>query len=458
MSSSAAPSGSDWQRAATVREDPELRTELARRFTRTSGERPLAVTDLLAPRRAFWRLTRGRVPLPVERQVRLDEGRWLHHVIGSVVAPEGLLEVRVRRGGIVGRIDALTDRPIEVKTTTFAVGPDDLVSDRPDQVEQLGMYCSMVGRATGRLIVVAAHELTIPEVRTVDVRFRSLSSVAAEMERRVAELRSALDRGQAEGLPRCRWYDRGCEFRSGSVCDCTGGEPDPPSLLLEAVTSLESRPEVDRELAERLSKELASLSPPQIYRFRDVIYPRRTYFDRVAPLPAAEEGPPPEMGSVSDLYGRLLETVESGPVGEVTRLPCRSQEPEEEVAAFRGVPYLLRTSRVRSAPRPEEIVGRYPQYVLDLGFRCATTGTRSGRVIVGFEHAESRDDPLKVFAVEFSSVTVFARLFRERLDQLRTALRDRTPSGLEACPGWMFADCPYRTECGCGAKPGRSQR
>jgi hypothetical protein len=448
----------DWQRAVTVREDPELRAELLRRLGRTSGERSLGVTDLLAPRRAFWRLTTPPVPLSAERRARVEAGRWLHHLAAPVVAPEGLFEVRVRRAGIVGRIDALTDRPIELKTTSLAVGPDELVSDRPDQVEQLGMYCALVARSKGRLVTIAAHERTVQEVRTIDVGFRDPAHLTAELERRASELRSTLARGRADGLPRCRWFDRGCEFQSAHVCDCTGQEPDPPSRLLEEVVSLEGRPELDREFASRLSKELGARGPPPISRFRDLIYPRRAYYARTKPPPASEEKPPPEAGPVSDLYGRLVEAVESGPVGEVARLPYRSEAPEEEVAAFRGIPYLVRTSRAWSAPRAEELLGRFPQYALELGFRCATTGTRSGRVLVGFERAESADTRLRVFALEFSPVTVFARYFREGIARLERALRDRTPSILDACPRWMYDDCPYRAECGCGSEPGRSQR
>jgi len=448
----------DWRGSVVVREDPELVAELGRRLAVTSGERSLGITDLIATRRAFWRLTTPPVAVPAERQTRLNAGRWLHRALGSVLAPEGLIEVRVRRGGLVGRIDVLTDRPIEVKTTSFAVGPMELVSDRPDHVEQLAMYCALVSRSTGRLITVAAHDATVQEVRSVDIRFQDLAAIWAEMERRAAALRSGLASGRVDGLPRCRWFDRGCEFQSEKVCDCTGKEADPPSRLLKEATSLEGRPEVDRALAERLSKELGSARRPQIARFRDLIYPRRAYYERTNPAPAAEESRPTAGGSVSDLYGRMVEAVESGAVGEVARLPYRSDEPEEEVVGFRGTPYLLRTSRAWSAPRPEEIVGRFPQYALELGLRCATTGTRSGRVILGFERAESMEDRLKVYEVGFSPVTAFARLFRERAARFERALQERAPSALEACSGWMYADCPYRAECGCGSEPGRSQR
>lgn len=456
--SSESSSGPDWQSAVKVREDPDLGEELSLRLLRTSGERPIGVTDLLHPRHAFWRLTAPPVPLSAERRARVDAGRWLHRLVGSVVATGGLLEVRVRRAGIVGRVDALTDRPIELKTTSLAVGPDELLSDRPEHVEQLGMYCSLVGHSTGRLVTIAAHEGTLREVRTVDVRFRDLATLRTEMERRASELRSALLRGEAGTLPRCRWFGRGCEFQSGSVCDCSGQESEPPSRLLEEVASLEGRPELDRELAARLSQELGSHGPPPIARFRDLIYPRRAYYARTQPPPAPEEGPLPEAAPTSELYGRLIEALESGPVGEVARLPYRSESPEEEVAAFRGTPYLVRTSRAWSAPGPGEILGRFPQYALDLGFRCATTGARSGRLVLGLERASAPRDRLKVFAFAFEPVTLFGRQFRERLAELERALRERAPSTLEACPAWMHDDCPYRAECGCSSELGRSQR
>jgi len=448
----------DWSKGVTVREDAELGAELERRLAGVSGQKSLGVTDLITPRRAFWRLTSRAIPAPAERQARLDAGRRVHRVLGSVLASEGALEVRVRRGSLVGRIDVLTDRPIEVKTASFAVDPEKLMSDRPDHVEQLGMYCALAGRSTGRLITVAAHDTTVEELRTVDVQFRDLSAISAEMERRAGELRSGLADGRVEALPRCRWFDRGCEFQTERVCDCTGREPDPPSRVLAEVVSLEGRPEVDQELTPRLSNRLQSVEPPQIARFRDLIYPRRAYYERTSPPPSAEVAAPRETVPGSDLYGRLTEALESGTVGEVTRLPDRSEIPEEEVAGFRGTPYLLRTSRAWSAPRAEEVVDRFPQYALELGFRCATTGTRSGRVIVGFERAESPTERLKVFDLEFASVTVFARLLRERTARFQRALRDRSPGTLDRCPGWMYSDCPYRSECGCGTDPGRSQR
>ena len=142
----------DWSSVVRVREDGDLSHEIQGRLERSRGLRSVAVTDLLALRRAFWRLSAPPVPVSADRQERMEIGRAWHRRIGVVLAGAGALEVRVRREGLVGRIDALTDRPIEVKTSTMAVGADHLVEERPEYLEQLGMYCALVDGARGRIV------------------------------------------------------------------------------------------------------------------------------------------------------------------------------------------------------------------------------------------------------------------------------------------------------------------
>lgn len=448
----------DWRAAIQVREEPDLARELLDRFERTSGLRSVGVTDLLATRRAYWRLLVPPVPVPPERRARMETGRLLHRQLGTVLGREGQLEVRVRRDGIVGRIDALTDRPIEVKTATLAAQVDLLVEDRPEYVEQLGMYCALLERAEGRIVTFEVREGEVEAVRTVDVRFRHPRAILEEMRRRALALRSAWERREPAALARCPWFDRGCEFRAGPTCDCTGEEGNESAALLEEVRSVRGVPEEDARLLMALQSVVRPERPPTVARFRDLVYPRRTFFERTRPPPPPEpwvsplEGPP-------DTYARLTEAVESGPVGEVSRLPPLADEPEEEVAAFRGDPFLVRTSVARAPPTAAEVPERFPQYVLELGFRCVATGRNSGRVIAAYERAAKESDRLRVFRVDLTPATAFARLWRRRLGDLERALRQDDGRALPACPRWMFENCPYRSECGCGgSEPERSHR
>lgn len=444
----------EWARFVTVRALPELRGELLGRLARTGPMRPIGVTDLIALRRAYWRATSAPLEIPPERRGRIDLGRWIHRHLGEILGPETALEVRVRGAGCVGRIDGLTEVPIEVKTGSTIVEPAQLRDARPDQIEQLAMYCALTRRVPGRLVSIVLEDR---EVRTCDVGVREPAAVVTEMIARGEALRSALGTEDPARLPRCRWFDRGCEFQQAGRCDCSGREDDPPSRILEEVGPIVPRPDIDREISERLHRLVGVSPPPSLERFRDLLYPRRAYFERASPE-LAKPFPAPSAIEAPDLYARIAEAVESGPLGDVARLPPRAPEPEEDVTGFRGDPLLLRTSRAWDPIAPEDLVRRAPQYALELGYRCAVTGRQSGVLLLGYERAESDSDRLEALEVRFTSITPFARRVREGSEELARALLERRPSELPACPAWMVADCPYAAECGCGAPPPRSQR
>lgn len=443
-----------------MRADPDLERELTERLARQTPVRAVGVTDLLSLRRAFYRAVGPPVPVPPARQARLDEGRTLHRWLGSRLAREGTLEARVRRDGLVGRIDILADVPIEVKTSSSLVDPSDLPALRPEHVEQLGMYCALVGQKSGRLVTLLSGTPTPAHVQAIDFSYRSVERILVEMRRRADLLQDAWAEGRPDELPRCPWLDRGCEYRDAGVCSCTGEEEETPPWVREEVDAATPRADVEERVRTELSEPFPDEGAGVIERFREVLYPRRAFFERTSPVaaPPPSAAPPRPAIPEKDLFARLQEALESGPPGEVARVPSRSLEPEEEVVGFRGRPLLLRTSWAWSRYREEELLPRAPQYVLELGLRCAVTGTDGGLVAVGFERAEVDRDRLQVLEVRFDSVTPFSRLFRERSRELAAALRDNAPGRLAACPEWMTTDCPYRAECGCASSEGRVTR
>ncbi len=366
------------------------------------------------------------------------------------------MEVRLRREGISCRIDLLSDVPVEIKTGAGPL-PVDLKADRPEHVEQLAMYCALTGRPTGRLVHILLAEGQATAVRATDVTFGDLDRVASELRAREAALRSALEAGDGAGLPRCRWFGRGCEFQASGVCGCDGGEPGGSDLLLDEARSLVERPELSDRWQRLLRVAGSAGTPPAAARFRDLVYPRRAFFERTrGRVPDTET--PPAVSPSRDLYDRLAEAVESGPVGDVRQLPSDPDGPEEEVVGLRGVPFLLRTSRAGARIRSAEAVARFPQYALELGLRCAATGTSEGHVILGYERAEDDRDRVHVLDYRFRPTATFSILAKERSRALADAIARGSPRELAACAGWMVSDCPYRTECGCDGDGGRSQR
>jgi len=460
-----APSPRTWEAVVSVREDVSLEDELLGRFAQQSGDRAIGVTDLVSLRRAFYRGVAPPVPIPPERQARLEEGRALHRALGARLSGEGTLEARVRRDGLVGRIDLLSDLPVEVKTASTLVEPSRLATERPEHVEQLAMYCALVDRPIGRLLTLVPGADGVSDAQVLDLAFRSTDRVSSEMRRRASLLRTAWAEGRVDELPRCPWYFRGCEFRDAKVCACTGEEPPVPTTVLDELTGTSVRTEIRDRILPILSEPVRPEESAPVGRYRDLLYPRRAYFERVAPEPVAAPPSSPAQGGTTlpspktpDLYARCTEALESGPAGEVARLVGRGNEPEEEVVGFRGRPYLVRTSRAWSRFRPNELVARAPQYALELGMRCAMTGTDTGTLVVGFERAGSDRERLQVLELRFGSLTPFSRWYRERANALARALRERTPDLLPACPQWMVADCPYRSDCGCGASGDRVTR
>jgi hypothetical protein len=437
-------------------EAPALAYDLARRLPPVNAPRAVSVTDLLDPRRAFWRRARGPAPLSVERELRLESGRRWHRALGDAIATEGRLEVRVRRGGLSARIDLLADVPVEIKTGAAArhgAPPDDW----PEQLEQLAAYCVLSRRDVGRLAHVASGDEVLPQITVREIRFRELDAFRREIGDRERDLREAIASGDPDPLGRCRWFDRGCEYREAGVCTCQGDEPETPTSVEGRISDRTEQPQI----ADRWSRALAGSaapSPGPVAHFRDLLYPRRAYFERTAGRPPAAHPPRPPAAPL-DAYERTIAALEEAPVGEVHRLPGHAGAPDEELLGWNGAPCLVRASRVHGRLSAEEVRSRFPQYLLDLGFRCAASGTTEATLVIGYEVPVAGETPVQVFRVRLAKESArYVEALRRRGEELGRALADRAPGKLPACPSWMTRDCPYRETCGCASAPVRSQR
>ncbi|MGP8077412.1 MAG: hypothetical protein ACLQD8_05905 [Thermoplasmata archaeon] len=452
------PFGAGWTGAVLVEEEPVLAEEVRRRSAPTRGEPSVSVSDLLGPRRAFWRRRAPATPIGEDRRERMEAGRSWHSRLVAALPGEGVFEVRVRRDGIAGRIDLLAEVPVEVKTGA-SVGPDRLVEYRPDHVEQIAMYCALAGSPTGRIVTLSPADDGTTSVEAVDLSVPNPGAVAEAMRARAQALRTAVRDGRPGDLPACRWFGRRCEFQEAGVCDCEGKEPAPSTDILGQVARLLPRPDVADRWRAAINGPGARAELPALSRFRDLIYPRRAFFERTA-SPAPPESPAPvhPRPPGPDMYDRLMEAVEGGPVGEVARLAPIGAGPEEEVPGFRGAPFLVRSSRAWSRLRPDDALARFPQYALELAFRCAATGTVEGRVFLGFERAEHEADRFEVLHYRFEPIARFAQIWNARTARFQAALADGDPGSLPTCPAWMYDECSYRASCGCGPGAGRSQR
>ena len=128
-----------WENVVSVREDVPLERELLGRLENGTGLRSVGVTDLISLRRAYYRDRRSRGPDSRRPPGSSRPGSIGTPNAGRTTRPGRDVEARVRRDGLVGRIDILADLPIEVKTSSSLVSPSELPAYRPDHIEQLGM-------------------------------------------------------------------------------------------------------------------------------------------------------------------------------------------------------------------------------------------------------------------------------------------------------------------------------
>lgn len=436
-----------------AQEGPTLAAELLERYRARHPVRGVVVTDLLDPRAAYWRSISPIAPTS-EQAGRLREGQRLHERLGRKLGPTPTREFRVRRDGIVGRIDVFDGRPLEMKSTDSPPRDgDDLRTSRPPYIEQLAMYAALVERHDGRLVVVRVAREGSPQVRVWDIAVDDLEQVRSEMRDRADRLRRARELRDPSGLPRCGWYERGCAHRAAGTCDCSGAEVPLPGTVLSQV----SLPQPEPSEAARIAELVANLAPePTAFaRFRDLAYPRRSYFDSVAD--AAPEPFAPD-GESDETWSAVQALLEDGPPGEYEVRFAPSGEPSEGVACLRGEPVLVKSSRSLRPTPAERLVAERPHYILELALRCAAVGAPAGWLVLGLERVPSEGDWIRTQRVEFGAPAELLRLLERRAELLAGARRRSDPSGLPACPLWMNERCPHRAVCGCAdaAAPGRT--
>jgi hypothetical protein len=446
-----------WSAAVRVAARTDVAEELLRRRRENPPARSVGVTDLLDPRSAYWRSLSPVEPTP-ERRAILEGGKEAHVRVGHALAPARYREVRLRREGIVGQVDLLEEGPVEIKTTSLPPSAEALRTSRASYIEQLGMYCALLDQPKGRLLLIGPRAGESEPVAVYDGRFGDLGPIWAEMRARANMLREAIERRTPGGLPRCPWRGRGCEFEAAKLCDCTGVEPLMGSAIRDQLADLTLNPTASAEVVARMS-EVGRQPPPVVRRFRDLVYPRRAYFERTEPGVTPPAGTPAFAHSASpeDLYRTISDLLESGPPGEMTREPTPSGEPLESVACFRGDPLLLKVTRTWTVAPPEKLVQDQPQYFVDLALRCAALGRAHGWLALGYERAPDWTAKLRVLDVIWEPLSAATDLLESRRTLLEASVRAGAMEALPTCPRWMVDGCAYSGRCGCGAPSAASR-
>lgn len=430
-----------------LEEAPELAREIGERRLGGLAHWPVPVTDLIDPRPAFFRRF-APVPLPPERRRRRGIGTLRHGQWVRFVGRPEQAEVRVQRAGVVGVVDLLEpDGPTELKTTGRIPSIERWLEERGSHVDQLGLYVALTGTEQGHLVVAAAEgEAGRPPVVALRCRFRDTAGLLDEASARADRFRRALRSIDPGELPRCLWVGRGCPFQEARACDCSGEEPPDDRWVRDRL--VESAPDAPTEARWRSAIQAAEGTPaPVVLAFRDLLYPRRSYYERVAPERIGEERPIDPQSQ--EAYRELSGAVDAGPDGERSQRLAASGEPPGSIPLFRGLPFLLKTRSGVPWPSPVPRLAVPSHYIDELGFRAAAVGGDAGYVFVDELRSRAPQRRERVLRLRFRDIGAYASEFERRRSALREALERGDPGGLSPCPAWRADGCPYAPGCGC---------
>lgn len=420
-----------------------VKDELAAAVARRGGRRRIAVTDLVNPRQAYFSRVRPEIQPSPDHLQAMMAGTGFHEVFSRAVSTEEFVEQLVEFKEIVGKIDVFEDAPVELKTTGSM--PVDVVVDRPSHVEQLAMYCTMVGKPLGHLLYYRRTEYgRAPLLRALDLEVRGPEEVAREMVRRRDLLRHALDTGDYAALPRCEWAGRGCRFEA--VCGC-----DTADVLVRAVSGTAVVVRENPALTQRVRERVGSapeVTPARRLGLNDLVFPRKAAF-RLAAEGQVEEEDDAETRMASwerrGFEEVLNDAIWYGFPGACRRVRISMGALRPSVLLFRDVPTVLRTTGRREMIERGRLTAEAPHYIDRLGFECALVGSEKGRLIVYYSAIP--DDKFMVYEVWYKALDRIREEMERRLALLGAGA---PPEELPPCqPGWMSRFCKYAPRCGC---------
>jgi len=408
----------------------------------------ISVTDLTNLKQAYFRRKYPEIFPPLEKQQLMWAGTGFHKIFGSAVSSEEYVEQFVEAEGVVGKIDIYEKIPVELKTTSGSVDANTLLRYRPNYVEQLGMYCAIVNVGEGEIIVYQRQgEESSSSLFLVvyHVTFPNLEAIRDEMRRRRDLLIQALVSNDPGSLPVCSWFNKNCDYTE--VCDCKTSSVPSSYKIAELAGQIKSNEAAREQLLARLASPVSSG-----IRIKDLVFPRKAYFERLKPQETAfggkiEEEREEYLRSMDErgFLSALRDSLGYGALGEVQRVPVKYPLLTDLVQLYQNLPTILRDPKFSSLVERERLPWKFPHYFIRLGFECALTDHAHGRLLVYYANVLKEDAKLMVYDVTFKNL---AALKAEALRRAELLAKAHSTYELPRCPSWMCPNCGYKSECG----------
>ncbi|MDE1820149.1 MAG: hypothetical protein KGJ23_07605 [Euryarchaeota archaeon] len=446
----------------------------------------VSVSRLVNPGRAYYELTH---PLPEDlaaHQKRIA-GSGAHDLLEEALAA-GVQFTELWLHGedapgdppldrVTARLDACEMRPdgrlspTEIKN----VGTE---KERPadEHLEQLGMYCALMGVEEGRVLAVHRDDVSGRSRLLVPwkVRYSDLALVRRAMAERRDLLTEAFEKKDASRLPACPWWFARCKYREAGICDCGRREKLVPVIARSA--DIERDPAYLELLQKRAAERSAERSEEDAavrLTLGSFLTPRKVYFAARRPpetspepdgggaAPPASPGPTEQERVEKSLARVNTRGVERQVFSAVrrahgTRYEMRSVDRDGhswKVPVVDGKPFLVRVRHVGRAlgNSSRELTGNWgvPDDLRQLALRASLLGAGEARVYIWNWKLADSEMKLQVFDVRFEPpVLEETRSYLGALpQQLESALASSDHRGLPLCPRWMCPKCEFLSLC-----------
>jgi len=410
--------------------------------------RRISVTDLTSLKQAYFRRKHPEIVPSLERQQVMWSGTGFHELFGAAVSSEEYLEQSVELDGIVGKIDIFEDMPVEVKTTRRIADESDLATKRPSYIEQLGMYCAMTGVPEGLIVIYQREADVSPPLGVCHVRFSDLGAIKQEMRQRREALEGALASGDPSRLPSCQWGNWGCDY--SAVCDCKTSRVKASYAIRDQMASLEVDEIAARQLIDKLETTSAKRGHSRV-KLNDIVFPRKTFLSRLShEMPYGEDEQEEETrGRLSGMekwgiISRVRDSLLYAHGSESKKVPVNLESLHDMVQVHQGIPAMARLVQLTSIVQRERLPQMSPHYFARLGFECALTEQRTGRMLLYYPKIAGEDAKLMVYDVSFKDLAVLRAEAAKRVLLLETA---RKATDLPHCPEWMCRYCKGSASC-----------
>ncbi len=419
-----------------------IRDELTAAVRSQSARRRISVTDLVNPRQAFFRWTRPDIQPSPDRIQMMMSGTGFHNLFGQAISTEEFVEQFVEFEGIVGKIDIYEDIPVELKTTSIL--PDAPGAARPSYIDQLGMYCTMTGRGSGRLFIYRREYFgRTPEFRAFRVEFDDTEAIKSEMLRRRDLFQRALESKDPARLARCEWFERNCDYLQ--FCGCAEAEVG-TQMIPGTAFQIERDSALETALAGRMH---GAPDRPAGFRLNDLVFPRKAAYEhqQTDEEESKDETLETRLRDIEreGFRGELYKALRFGIPGAFKNVPVKLRALTGRVGTYKEVPTLLRSTRAMKFIDRDRLPAERAWYFDRLAFECALLGSDRGRLVLYYETMP--DDKFMVYDVGLKDLSTILAEADRRLTLLETGA---DPHLLPACPPWMSKMCNFKDRCGCG--------